>query len=233
MSSATFHKIREYLITNGYDLNDYGTPEAGQLIYEFIKENNLQVSQFKNNKESRYKAHGYKVKDAFKRASEQGKDIYMSYVNLGDIPLKSPDTVKLARKLESKIVEPNEPRRAKLEHGVTRNNLIHLHLDYAATKEPPKQIKLSGKVYEVNTVKVGTDPKWNEKYTYDEQLERVVKYLYKPPNAAGSEWHDKEDIRYNAYLEWYREQEYLFTLSPNQRKKLNTRTSWNKNIKVK
>lgn len=228
---AAYEKFIEFMEKNGYELDDYDKTAQGQIIYEFCKENGIQIPQFKDNRKSLYKSRGYKVKDALKAHKERtGGEIYMSYVDLGDVPLKSPKTVSLARKLESKIIHKDAPRRTKLEHGLTRNNLIHAHFIFSGENPPPETVKIGSKEYPVNTVTLGHSDKWS-KYSYDEQIERAVTYLYKPGNAAGLDGHKKQDLKYQAYLEWYLEQRELSKLTPNEIKKSKSRTAWNKNIK--
>lgn len=229
---SAYTEIESWLSSKGYDLQDYNLPAQGQIIYEYCKETNIQVSQFRDNRKTLYKQRGYKVKDALIAHKEStDSEIYMSYVNLGDLPLKSPETVKLAKKLESKIVQKDAPRRVKLEHGLTRNNLVHCHFIFSGSA-PPETVTINGKDHTVNTVIIGQVERWKD-YSYDEQLKRAVTYLYKPGNITGTEGHNKIDLKHQAYLEWFLEQQELHKLTPRQRKKLSVRTAWNKNIKVK
>lgn len=229
---STYATIANWLSRNEYNLDDYSLAAQGQIIYDYCIENGIQVAAFKDNRNSLFRLRGYKVRDALKAHRERvDGEIYMTYIDLGEVPLRSPDTVKLARRLEAEVIEPDAPRRAKLEHGVTRNSLIHVHFIHSGKEMPPKTVELDSKVYPVNTVVVGQVEKWKH-YTYDEQLRRSVAYHYKPGNMAGTEGHKKEDLKYNAYLEWFYEQKELSKITPQQRQ-APPRVTWNKNVKVK
>lgn len=234
--TSPYYKVLAQLENHGFTETDIKAApliQLGEMVYEFCKHEQIQVAQFKDYRKTRYNLHGYKLNNALLKHKEQIQgQILMAVIHLGEVPLKNPDTVKLARILEQKIIPKDSPARVKLERGLTRNSLIHAHTIYAATEKPPETVRHRGKEYKVETVVVGENPKWNEKYDYPEQVKRSVSYLYKPANAGGTENHSRLDLKYIAYADWFLEQMELHKLTKNQRKKTtNPRLAWTRNTK--
>lgn len=229
--SNPYHRVREILENHGYTLSDLQTKP--ELIYEICETLDIQVSQFKDNRKAIMKGRGYKVVNALMdyKESNNGK-IYMSYVNLGDIPIRSQETVVLAKALRDEITEENAPSRIAIEHGLTRNHLIHTQMIYAATNPPPKAVTINGKEYTIETEIVGETERWKD-LSYTEQVKRSTGYHYKPKDKRGTKGHKRLDLKHIAYRNWYLEQDYIHSLSRYQRKKIPKNLAFNKNIKVK
>lgn len=230
--SKTYHKVNEVLEDHGIDSSN--TPALGKLIYEICETMGYQVPQFKDNRNTLYRLRGYKVADRLKQHREKtGGEIYASVIYLKDMPLQDEKTVKLAKRLQDKVIPRDSPSRTKLETDTNRNAQVHVHFLFSATNPPPEKVTISKKDYIVSTVKIGSNDAYKDR-TYNEQLATYVSYLYKPGITAGGTWHTRLNARYSAYLEWFVQQKELAKLTINQRKKIKgVRLSWNKNIKQK
>lgn len=230
--SATYYKLLDFLNSHGIEIEN--NSDLGRILYEFCKDSGIQVTPFKDNRNNLYKQRGYKLRDALLAHREAtGGEIYACIINMGEMPLRDENTAKLAKRLRDSFVPKDSPSRTKVEKGVTRNDLVHMHILYSSPVPPPKTVTLVNQTYEISTETLGINPKYNEKWEYREQVKRMVTYLYKPGNMAGAGWHSKADIRYAAYLEWFIEQRELSKLTLNQRKKVKgVRLAWNKNIKL-
>lgn len=221
--SAPYRQVLDILDSHGIDIDSYSPLEQGALIYDITQTLGIQVPQFKDNRNSVYRLRGFKVTQAIERYTAENRcEVYCTYINMGEMPLRDAETVNLARQLTGKAVPDDVPQRHKVEKGLTRNSLVHVHSIFPSKKKPPKQIRHNGKVYKVNAVILGTDPKY--KGTLREQLVKMVKYLFKPSNFAATEYHKKVDLKHLAYYEWFAEQR-------NADKPKGVRLSWNRNIK--
>lgn len=229
--TATYYKLLEFLDNHGIDIDN--NSDLGKILHDYCKDSGIQVTPFKDNRKSLYNQRGYKVRDALLAHKEAtGGEIYSCAINMGEMPLKDENTAKLAKRLRDGFVPKDSPSRTKVEKGITRNDLAHTHILYSSPVPPPDKIKIGKKTYEINSTIVGSNPQYNERWDYQEQVKRMVTYLYKPGNMAGAGWHSRADIRYAAYLEWFLEQRELSKLTLIQRRKLKgVRLAWNKNIK--
>lgn len=234
-ASAPYLKVLEAIVEHGYteeDVLKMPAKQSGEMIYELCVHNDIQIQAFKDTRKKLYRERGFKVAGKLRQLRQElGGEIACSLVRVGEMPLKSKSTVALARKIQALIVPKSSSGRVKIERVVTRNSLVHIHFVYHATQKSdiPTSIEVDGAGYKVETVFIGDDPNYNNKYDYSEQVERMVTYMYKPSNMAGTNYHKKLDLKHAAYLLWFLDESELYKLTRDEHRKIRNgiRLSWN------
>jgi len=226
---------------------DYGlTPEQalaqadlGQLIKSICGGNSrysqIQISAFKDRKNTLYKRSGFKVHERLLDCQKlKGGKIASVLIELGNKPIYSVSLKETALGLEKLAFPVDIPLRGKIEKAANVNNLIHCHwvVWVKSLRDIKRTIKLNGEIYKVKVIEIGTLEKWKH-YSYPEQVQRFVTYLYKSGIAASSYYNQDNESKEQAYLEWFIDQYELHKLTPDEHRailKERPKLAWNRNI---